>query len=76
MIFNGLTTKITFLNSVVDETLSITHYTEWDLSSYKDGSLFNSARGCIGHIRAPSFAECVDKAFRLAIGVANVENTV
>lgn len=66
-----LTEKITYLNDLVDETLTIIHYTEWELSSYGENSMFRR-NGHPGPVRAKSFSACIDKALE----VENVQNIV
>lgn len=45
------------MNKAVDGTLSITHFVEWELQSYKDYSLFFTI------IKAESFKSLVEKAY-------------
>ena len=48
------------INKVVNGTLSITYYTEWDLYSYGVGtSLLNN------RIKADSFTELIEKAYKI-----------
>lgn len=59
--------KVVLLNNFTDKTLSITHFTEWELSSYGKDSAFRR-NGQFGPIRSKSFAGCVNMAFELAGG--------
>ena len=63
----SLEQKIDYMNKRCNGTLSIVHYSKWELGSYGDGSLFVQS-GNIGPVRALSFAECVNKAYYVAIG--------
>jgi hypothetical protein len=60
----SLNEKITFLNSLVDGTLTLIHYSKWELNSYEKDSMF-CQRGSIGPVRAKDVAKCVDKALKL-----------
>lgn len=54
--------NLELLNTLVDGTLSITHYPfQWEISSYGDKSLFRTG-GPIGHICSATLEECVEKA--------------
>jgi hypothetical protein len=66
MNFKTIDEKIKFLNMVSGGTLGITHYTEWELSSYADGSLFRQ-KGIVGHVCAKGFEGCIDKAIQLVL---------
>lgn len=49
------------MNKAVDETLFIIHYCNWELHSYKEGSLFSSPEI---YISSPSFKELIEKAYK------------
>lgn len=65
MNYKTLERKIDFLNELTGGTLSISHYCTWCLSSYGIDSPF-LFDGPVGHVRAPSFRECINRAFRAA----------
>lgn len=47
------------INLAVNGTIMITHYVDWELSSYKDQSLFY----CSNRIQASSFKEVIEKGY-------------
>lgn len=61
----NLAEKIAFLNRLCGKTLSITHYTQWAITSYGNHSLFCCKNGDVGSVHAPGLEECVDKALKL-----------
>ena len=48
------------MNKAVDGTLSIAHFTDWELSSYRDHSLFAISKD---KIAAKSFKELIEKGY-------------
>lgn len=58
----NLSEKIVFLDDFTFKTLTITHFTEWELSSYEENSAF-CQNGQFGPVRAKSFSACINKAF-------------
>lgn len=63
MHFN-LEEKIEFLDSLVDGTLAVTHFYEWEVASYGQDSMFGLG-GLVGRVHAKGLAECVNKALDL-----------
>lgn len=71
MSFKTIDEKVKFLNKIVKGTLGITHFSEWELSSYMNNSVFR-CEGSIGHVHAKGFEECIDKAIQFVWGkIAN-----
>ena len=65
-----LSEKIEYLNQYVDGTLSFTHYCRWQVSSYRDHSLFNSERtGPLGICArdGETFEQFVDRLYELVL---------
>lgn len=56
-------TRIAFLDNLVGGTLSMMHFSEWELGSYGKNTLFLHD-GPIGPVCALDFEECIDKAFQ------------
>ena len=50
------------MNKAVEGTLSIIHYYNWELHSYKDGSLFF---GEGNRISSPSFKKLIEKTYKM-----------
>ena len=63
----NLNETIKTLNRLSGETLSITFYSTWELTSYGENSLFSSG-GRVGSIRGRTPEECVRKAVDAAHG--------
>lgn len=56
--------KIEALDKAVDNTLFITHYKDWELSSYGEHSLFSLVYP-LGHsVKAQSFTGLINKAYK------------
>lgn len=67
-----LETMINEINDAVDKTLSFTHYAwQWELSSYKDDSLF-----CIGnYLKNESFTELIKEAHAVILNLREKEES-
>ena len=55
----GIDEMVEELDSFVDNSLSITRYTKWDLSSYKSNSFFNGRS-----VHGETFRDVVVKAYK------------
>jgi len=53
--------KIEEMNEAADGTLTIVHFVDWELSSYRDHNLFSALKGA--NVRAKSFKELIEKAY-------------
>lgn len=66
-----LAEKVEELNRYCEGSLNFTHYAEWVISSYRNGSLFVT-NGKVwkkygGQFKDTSFKRLVDKAYRLML---------
>lgn len=57
--------KIEEINEAVNGTLTIIHYYDWELHSYKKGSLFSYPEN---YIYSTSFKELIEKAYKMFKG--------
>ena len=54
--------KVEALNKAVNGSLSITHYSAWELCSYGKDSLFKLGSGNV--VSAKSFIEVIERAYK------------